>query len=308
MTMIKAISNMRQNKIIVHLFVILFAVCVSLVAAPQAHAHVGLQPFLLVNGKYANTYPVYSASISDFNLPQDVSVDNYTVGENIEFSLDLKALPPIPYDIRDKIKFIWDFKDGTPKVSGTKVQHTFKKMGSYVVDLKTDDGTGPSDLDLVLVNILPDLGYKLPQSIIKIENQTPKDPVTDVLYLQYGKSLTFDGSGSQAGSGKIKSYYWDLGDQTTSTNAKTTHAYKSDLGIMFPLLRVTDQNGFFSDSYVQISNKALQQSGAISSSPIPTHTKGGTMAKSQLGITLPVLFFYTAIAFVLRSVLSKKPN
>jgi hypothetical protein len=276
----------------------------SLVLAEPARAHVGMQPFLLVNGKYADTYPVYSASIENFILPQDVAVENFLVGQNIEFTIDLKALPPIPEDLQGKIKFVWDFKDGT-RGEGLKIQHKFNKIGPYIVDLQTDDGTGLQSMDLILVNILPDASYKLPQSIVKVEDQSPRDPVVDVLYLPYGKNLKFDGSASKSGSTPIKSYYWDLGDQTTSKNIKTTHAYKSDLGIMFPLLRVTDQNGFFSDNYAQVSNQDLQQSSVFSSSPTQMQKNGASITKSQLGITIPILFFYTALGFVFRSIFRK---
>lgn len=276
-----------------------------LVLARPASAHIGMNPFLLINGKYAGTYPVYSASISDFNLPQDVAVENYLVGQNLEFAVDLSTLPPIPDDLKGKIKFIWDFKDGSPKVTGVKVQHKFTKMGSYVVDLKTDDGTGSQPLDLVLVNILPSSDYKLPQAKVIIEGQTLKDPVTEVLYLPYGKSLTFDASTSVAGTTQIKSYYWDFGDQKTSTDITTTHTYDPTLGIMFPLLRVTDTNGFFADNYAQVTNKALQQSGALPNNSIQTQQKGSSMTKSQIGITIPALFFYTALAFVIRSIFKR---
>src|SRR5690606_12465303 len=55
------------------------------------------------------------------------------------------------------------------------------------------------------------------------------------------RTISFDGSASNAIDGPIASYLWDFGDGTTSTDAVTTHDYEP--GYYAATLTVTDQVG-----------------------------------------------------------------
>ena len=44
----------------------------------------------------------------------------------------------------------------------------------------------------------------------------------------------------------------------SSKQKKVRYAYKDDLRIVFPVLRITDKNGFIADAFVQINNTAYE--------------------------------------------------
>jgi PKD repeat protein len=68
---------------------------------------------------------------------------------------------------------------------------------------------------------------------------------------QVGESVTFDGSGSQAGSSAIVSYGWDFGDGGSDSGATVNHTY-SLTGTFSVALTVTDENGLTDNTSSQI--------------------------------------------------------
>ena len=263
----------------------------------KVFAHPSGIPFFKINGEYALSYPVYSSSLSDFNLPLDIAPKNYLVDQNLHFEVDMAKLP-VPKEIARKSKFTWNIGDGE-KEQGTVINHTYTKIGSYVIDLYVDDRTTPTPqiLEKVLVNILPNENYQLPRPVISINGQKSKDPITDVLHFKFGQDLKFDASTATANSSSIVSYFWDFGDGQSGESAKQTHKYQPGTNQVFPLLRIEDANGFFQDSYVEIvdQNDLNQNSKTNSSTQSASSQNSNNSSKLKFilaGVLIMFLVFY----------------
>lgn len=211
-------------------------------------------PFFKVNGKYTNSYEVPTSSLSDFDLPEDAAPENYLVGKQVNFEVDKSRLP-VPEDIVGKTDFRWDFGDGTTG-SGLANVHTYAKPGSYVLKIgaKYQEDAHESELENMRINILPSADYKMPKAEIRINGKGSNDPLADILKIEYGRELTFDASFSE---GNIKSFFWDLGDGNSASGKVVKHVYDKKLiqQQTFPVLRVTDENGFVADAFVEVDNK-----------------------------------------------------
>jgi hypothetical protein len=250
------------------------AIACALLAMPRyAFAHNASQlPFLRINGTDAAVYPVGSTSLINFTLPQDLATDSYMVKTPVSFELQTVNLPILPEYVA-KTTFSWNFSDGTT-ATGLSQTHTFAKIGSYVVTVtsaNSQDLSTPQLLDALYVNIVPSKDYKIPASVIHVNDKGSTNPYTDILRANIHKNMYFDASPSMAGTAPITSYFWDFGDQQTGTKRMETHVFDSRLEYVLPLLRVTDANGFFSDQLVQIENNpnAPVPSPPATPAPIP---------------------------------------
>ncbi len=249
---------------------------------------VGQPPFLKINGKYANLYPVPLTSLNNFNLPQDAASENYLVNTIVSFELDQKNLPAPP-DVIAKTKFTWDFGDGAT-LEGLVQKHSYSKIGSVILDVYADDRTTPKPqiIEKVMLNILPNHDYQLPQAVISVNGQMGKDPLTDILQFKFGEELNLDARNSKS-SGKIVSFLWDLGDQSFSDKAQTPHTYAKDLTQVFPVLRIKDDNGFISDSFVELQNQSLTQTTALTDLKKAAVVNKKSDSPSQLKTSLGIL-------------------
>ncbi len=242
-----------------------FAFLLFTLPQPVSAHLIGQPPFLKINNQYANLYPVPLSSLYDFDLPQDLAPDNYSLNQSINFELDQNRLPAPP-DIVTKTKFDWDFTDGTHG-QGLKLAHTFTKVGSYVVKIFADDGSTPKPqlLESVLINILPTNGYQLPKAKILVNGKGSIDPLTDILQADFNNSIKLDGSQSTASI----EYFWDFGDQKSASGSKQTHQYPKDLSQVFVVLRIKDSNGFLADNFVEVQNSQNAQNDISSASAKP---------------------------------------
>lgn len=224
---------------------------------------VGQPPFLKINGQYANLYPVPLTSLYDFNLPQDLAPENYLVNQPINFELVSERLPAPP-NIVAITKFDWDFADGSHG-NGLLNTHKFTKIGSFIVNIYADDGTTPKPqlLESVLINVLPDKDYVLPQAKILANGKMSKDSLTDIIKADFNNSVSLDGSKS-TNANKLTEFFWDFGDQKSSSGGKQTHKYTPDLSQIFVVLRVKDTNGFIADNYAEIQNIQAEKNGSAS--------------------------------------------
>ncbi len=220
----------------------------------QAHS-VGQQPYFKVNGVYSELYPVPTNSLLDFQLPQDIAKGTFLVNNSVEFEIDATALP-VPPEIVDKTKFIWEFGDGTT-AEGLKNSHTYTKPGTYTIEIKADSGDGaePQLLQSTMINILPDKDYQLPMSVIEVNGGIVKDPLLDLIDVKFSNEISFK-SKSKAGSSEIAEIFWDLGDQTSNTNSEFKYKYADNPYTVFPVLRIKTKDGFIADSFIQIKDEA----------------------------------------------------
>ncbi len=263
---------------------------------PAVHAHLfGPPTFFKVNDIYSNFYSVPLTSLSNFPLPQDQSPANYLVNAPIHFNFDVSRLPAPP-DVVAKTQFSWDFNDGTPKGNGLSLDHIYTKMGSFVLTIFAYDGTTPTPqvIESVMLNILPNKDYQLPKSIIKVNGVESKS-ITDTLHFKFGQNLHLDGSASTDPESKITSYFWDLGDETSSDLENLDHFYPSNgASQIFPVLRIRDANGFIADSIVEIEQATAN--AQVSKTPGDSTTPTSMPPFILIGSVVLVLGFLYALS------------
>lgn len=222
-------------------------------------AHIpGQPPYFKINNKLADFYPVPPPPFATFDIPQDLAPEMYTVNQKLNFEIDNTVLQ-IPDEIINEILFIWEYGDGATS-EGLINSHTYTKAGSYILKITSDmsaiDASAkPQLFQSVMIHVLQDSSYKLPAAQIIANGIQPKNPLIDILDIKPESKITLDASPSKPGSSKIKSYAWTFGDGDYADGSKATHSYKSNWPIAFPILRVTDENGFISDTFVTFRQK-----------------------------------------------------
>ena len=241
-----------------------FILLLALTFPKLSYGHmIGQPPYLKINGAFTEYYPVPTASLPDFYLPQDIAASSYLVNEVIEFELDQAALP-IPPEVLARSRFYWEFGDGG-KAEGMKVNYSYKKPGTYFSELKVDSGSGfgpPQVLQSTAINILPNKDYKLPKAIIEVNGQQSKDPLLDLIDVNFSEKQNFNAGKSEAGSSKIVEYYWDLGDGNYEQGLDISYRYQENPYTVFPVLRIKTGDGFISDAFVQIKDETTFNSGS----------------------------------------------
>ncbi len=240
-----------MKKIIITLLLLLILVCPN---SSFAHA-LGQPPYFKVNGVFTDYYPTPTTSLSDFELPQDIANGTFLVSQNIDFEIDTAALP-IPEEIIQKTKFLWDFGDGTT-ATGLENSHSFAKPGTYFIDVRAGSGEGfePQLLQSTAINILPDQNYKLPKAVIEVNGKQAQDPLLDIIDVNFSGKQKFSGKKSDPGSSEITQYLWDMGDMTSAEGPELIYSYKENPYTVFPVLRIKTKDGFIADSFVQIKDE-----------------------------------------------------
>ncbi len=266
---------MRKHPLIYSLLLFLFGLLFSVFPHMVYADPGGLNPFLAINGSYELLYPISISSLpyTTFPVPLYSAHDNYLINQPLTFSLDTNLMPVSKEDLPNA-QFEWDFGDGT-KGEGLQNTHTYTKMGSYIMTIRIKNAPHYVPLtsadqsipfNAVLIAILPYPSYQLPQAVIQLNQQTLPDPLTNSLTFDFTKGWLFDASVSKQGSAPLVSYFWDFGDQTSSTEATVHHTLKPNDQIVsqtFPVLRVVDANGFISDTYVTVNNTAYSPRGLL---------------------------------------------
>jgi len=220
------------------------------------HAHfAGQPPFFKINGIYSDLYDVPTSSFADFRLPQDKSPALYVINEEVSFEIDTNALP-LPPDILAISTFDWDWGDGTSHASGLQNKHTYVKAGSYFMEItaKTKDVAQPQLIQSILIHIVPTKDYVLPKAKILVNGVGTNDALLEDFKVDFGVDFKLDSSATLPGTGKIVNYLWDLGDGKSKTGESVSYKYGMEQYAFFPVLRVTDENGLFSDAFIQITN------------------------------------------------------
>ncbi len=234
---------------------LLLTISLFLIFIPSnVYAHGG-PPFTSINGEKTLTNPIFSGSAL-FKITYEIAPHDYLVGQSLSFSLDTNLLP-VDQSQLTQTTFIWDFGDGSQKTS-MNTSHTYTKIGSFTVSLKVTDPstTEPVEIESIKVNILPNASYSLPQATVSANGKIITDALKNPVLVGKSEQITLDGKNSK---GKIKTYEWDLGDGTKLTTGeavKHTFTFTGDYAYsFFPILKVTDQNGFMSETTIQITNK-----------------------------------------------------
>lgn len=148
----------------------------------------------------------------------------------------------------DRLGHVWDFGDGSPKVAGVRVQHTYARGGTYPVTLHVDDGTH-------LSNSSGDAAVR-----VRI-NQPAVAAVGADKIACAGEVVLFNGSGSRdPESGKLK-YHWDLGEGATASDMNPTKVYSK--GGTYQVALTTDD-----DSGLACSGSTAQMVVRVAESPV----------------------------------------
>ncbi len=240
-------------------------------------AHESGEPFVKVNGDYPPTNPLSTYTFPEhFEIGSDVaSPSAFLVNKPLKFEVDIDNFAN-PYELevgRDgsmrrlpesdvpQPVFRWDFGDDSSAKDGLEVDHTYKKPGTYIVDLqvkypKKNDKFGT--INTIQINILPQIPYNLPQARIKVNNKTISNPGEDVVEIIRGKNYTFTAESSIK---NIEKYVWDFNDGSVVYGASVKHKFTDkDLIAIYPTLRIVDKNNIAGDTFVSlkiIENKSF---------------------------------------------------
>ena len=147
------------------------------------------------------------------------------------------------YDAQGDIaSYEWDFGDGNV-ATGVVAEHTYKQGGYYVATLVVTDSSGAAGRTHLGINVQPgqsdcdgdtcggeDKPYAIITSNWSCSGATVGDPIR------------FDGTASRPGVGRILSYHWDFGDDSTASGGVVTHAYASQ-NTYIVTLTVVDEGG-----------------------------------------------------------------
>jgi hypothetical protein len=239
----------------VFLFLILFFFSFSSVAT--AHGPDSIS-FLKIENKETKPYFLEDVGIlsSELIIPKDMFEDTLLVGDEISLEIDVHKLEErFPDEDISKLKFNWDFGDGTKK-EGVKQAHTYKKPGSYFLNIKSSK----DDLsENVLLQVLPNKNYKTPQAVIKVNDKKGTNENYNILDFDLNNALSFGASESVPGTSKIVKYTWDFGDDKSLVGKSVKHQYQLPQAFATVVLRVEDENGLFSDSFVNVRNSGSNE-------------------------------------------------
>lgn len=137
------------------------------------------------------------------------------------------------------VSYHWDFNDGSSS-DAQNPSHTFTTEGRYVVTFTVTDDNASTGVSTIQIYVT-----------IPTNNPPNATITTNVTHGLAPLTVSFRGSGEDS-DGSITSYYWDFGDDTTSTEQNTSHTFR-DMGRYNVTLSVVDNQGGVGISTVTIS-------------------------------------------------------
>jgi len=138
--------------------------------------------------------------------------------------------------------YAWNFGDGTTG-TGETISHVFHNVGNYTVTLEVTDNSGASSIEKIMVSA------SQPVHVPPVAHLTAT-PLSGFAPL----AVSFDGSGSTDSDGTINNYFWNFGDNQSSTGTSATvqHIYQT-AGNYTATLTVTDAQGGMGTATVGIT-------------------------------------------------------
>jgi PKD repeat protein len=129
----------------------------------------------------------------------------------------------------DRLRYVWNFGDGTADVEGSSVNHVYRHSGKFNLNLLVDDQTNVSN-GRVQIN-----------KAVMINEPPYPDAGVDRL-VSPGDRVVFDAAGTVDRDGKVTSFQWDLGDGSRKNGKRVIHRYQAS-GVYKVTLTVTDDSG-----------------------------------------------------------------
>lgn len=224
------------------------------VFVPNAYAHdMSETPFFTVNGVGAHPNPLHTAGIepSKVIIPHDIMQVTYLINQQLFFKLTEEQVSErFPESIYGPVEFSWDFGDGT-KATGIENRHTYTSIGTKIVSIEAtfpESDEKSQIVDQVILQVYPNIYYKLPKATISVDGQV----VSDTQEVNLQKPLKYEATVTGATSTDL-TYTWDFGDGTVKEGEIVVYRYKDNTTYVTPILQVTDENGFIVNSYITLS-------------------------------------------------------
>ncbi len=129
----------------------------------------------------------------------------------------------------DKLRYLWDFGDGSPRKTGIRVIHTYKDSGTYPVILTVNDGRDVENSENTAAGTV-------------MINKAPVADAGDDLKVCAGDTVLFSGGASHDPEGGLLKYRWDFGDGTGAEGLNPTRIFKKS-GTYQITLTVEDDSG-----------------------------------------------------------------
>jgi PKD repeat protein len=204
------------------------------------HAYRGIGTFavtLTITDRFGLTnFVTQSLTVGQGQLPVATFVTSpasVAPGQQVNFNASLSTAAPGHFIS----SYSWDFGDGTPFGSGVTTSHVYAQAGTYVVVLLVTDDVGRQSTFRQPVTIGSGGGGTGSPTASFTVNPNPPT---------HGTSAAFDGSASQATSGRtIVSYTWNWGDNSFNTSGPSplaSHTFFTT-GAASVTLTVTDDQG-----------------------------------------------------------------
>jgi len=148
------------------------------------------------------------------------------------------------------VSYLWNFGDGSATSNNPNPNHTYTGLDSaYTVSLKIQDSLGCTD-SLARIKYIK---VTSPKSAFTVSDSATICPPLEVKFVPKGKNS--------------KSYYWDFGDNTTSTLDTTNHFYNT-YGRYVAKLYVTGAGGCIDSSEHIINVNNPYSSSSVTYSPV----------------------------------------
>lgn len=227
----------------------------------KSEAHIpGQPPFFRINGELTDYYKIVSDYPSnDFLIPQDTSPKPFLVNEEITFEID-KSLLPFPEEVIEETTFTWDMGDQTT-TEGYTHTHRYKVPGTYLLTIQADFGKFTSEsgvqekyIQSLFVDVVSDPEFTLPKAEFKA-NDKDFNNETNYIEANLSEEVTLDaGPSVPSVGGEITDYTWYFDTGEIKEGQVVNVTFDSNPYLATPILRVTDSNGFITDTQITLKN------------------------------------------------------
>jgi PKD repeat protein len=179
------------------------------------------------------------------------------------------------------LNYSWSFDDNSPTKFGIVQEHIYNKSGKYRISLMVTDDNGESE------------SYK---KTVEVKNMKPTASLSvskNIVYV--GDEIFFSASASSDSPSDISTltFDWDFGDRKQGNGETIYHSYDG-AGRYTVVLRVTDDDGSFSDDEITITvNDVTSGESEVSSEKDNEYWMyGAALVIVLLIILLLLLIFY----------------